>query len=144
MFSIVTVASSTRMPTASDRPPSVMRLMVSPSAASAMSEQRTESGIETAMISVERRLPRNSRIMAAVSSAAMMPSRTTPETAARTNSDWSKSGEMTIGAGAPATTCGSFASTSSTMSIVDAPPVLYIDSSAPRWPSRRTTLVCGV
>ena len=32
MFSIVTVASSTRMPTASARPPSVMMLMVSPSA----------------------------------------------------------------------------------------------------------------
>jgi hypothetical protein len=32
MFSISTVASSTRMPTASARPPRVMMLMVSPSA----------------------------------------------------------------------------------------------------------------
>jgi hypothetical protein len=38
MFSIATVASSTRMPTASARPPRVMMLIVSPSALSAMIE----------------------------------------------------------------------------------------------------------
>ena len=38
MFSIATVASSTRMPTASARPPSVMMLMVSPSALSMQME----------------------------------------------------------------------------------------------------------
>ena len=37
-----------------------------------------ESGIETAMISVLRQLPRNSRIMAAVRQAAMIASLTTP------------------------------------------------------------------
>ncbi len=58
MFSISTVASSTRMPTASASPPRVMMLMVSPSALSTMSEVRIESGIETAMISVLRQLPR--------------------------------------------------------------------------------------
>ena len=58
MFSIATVASSTRMPTASARPPSVMMLIVSPSALSTMIEQRIESGIETAMITVLRQLPR--------------------------------------------------------------------------------------
>ena len=60
MFSTSTVASSTRMPTASARPPSVMMLIVSPSALSTISEVSTESGIETAMISVLRQLPRNS------------------------------------------------------------------------------------
>ena len=42
-----------------------MMLMVSPSALSTMMEVRIESGIETAMISVLRQLPRNSRIMTA-------------------------------------------------------------------------------
>ncbi len=50
-------------------------------------EQRIERGMEIAMISVLRQLPRNSRIMIAVRQAAMMASRTTPFTAARTNSD---------------------------------------------------------
>ncbi len=73
MFSISTVASSTRMPTASASPPSVMMLMVSCSSAQSMRcEHRIESGIETAMISVERQLPRKIRIMTAVRQAAMM------------------------------------------------------------------------
>ena len=50
MFSMVTVASSTRMPTASASPPSVMMLMVSCRELSTMIEVRMESGIETAMI----------------------------------------------------------------------------------------------
>ena len=82
MFSMVTVASSTRMPTASASPPSVMMLMVSPSAARQMIEVRIDSGMEIAMISVLRQLPRNSRIMSAVSAAAITASRTTPEMAA--------------------------------------------------------------
>ena len=87
MFSIVTVASSTRMPTASARPPSVMMLMVSPSADRQTIEARIDSGIEMAMISVLRQLPRNSRIMSPVSAAAITASRTTPVMAARTKTD---------------------------------------------------------
>ena len=89
MFSMVTVASSTRMPTASASPPSVMMLSVSPSADSAAIELRMASGIDTAMITVERQLPRNSRIIRLVSTAAITASRATPLTAAFTNSDWS-------------------------------------------------------
>ena len=81
MFSIATVASSTRMPTASARPPSVMMLIVSPSALSTMIDVRIDSGIETAMISVLRQLPRNSRIISAVRQAAISASRTTPSIA---------------------------------------------------------------
>ncbi len=87
MFSIVTVASSTRMPTASARPPSVMMLSVSPNSDSSAIAPSTDSGIEIAMITVERQLPRKSRIMTLVSSAAMTPSNATPLIAARTNSD---------------------------------------------------------
>jgi hypothetical protein len=45
MFSMVTMASSTRMPTASARPPRVMRLMVSPSAASIRMAAMMDSGM---------------------------------------------------------------------------------------------------
>ena len=48
MFSISTVASSTRMPTASARPPRVMMLIVSPSALSMQIALRIESGMENA------------------------------------------------------------------------------------------------
>ncbi len=92
MFSMVTVASSTRMPTASARPPSVMMLMVSPSALSTSTEERMESGMETAMISVLRQLPRKMRIIRPVRAAAMTASRITPSTEARTKMDWSASG----------------------------------------------------
>src|SRR3954451_20490119 len=89
MFSIVTVASSTRMPTASAKPPSVMILSVSPIADSMMIAPSTDSGIEMAMMTVERQLPRNSRIITLVRSAAMTPSTATPSIAPRTNTDWS-------------------------------------------------------
>ena len=52
-----------------------------------MIEQRIESGMETAMMSVERQLPRKIRIMIAVRQAAMMASRTTPLMAPRTKID---------------------------------------------------------
>ena len=58
MFSIVTIAWSTRMPTESARPPSVIRFSVSPSMNRTRIEARIESGIVRAMISVERQLPR--------------------------------------------------------------------------------------
>ena len=78
MFSIVTVESSTRMPTASARPPSVMVLMrLAERRQAPRCEVRIDSGIETMTIKVERQEPRNSRIIRAVSPAAMAPSRST-------------------------------------------------------------------
>ncbi len=78
MFSISTVASSTNIPTASARPPSVMMLIVSPSALSRMMETKIDSGIEIAIMIVGRQSPRNSKIIAAVRHAAVRPSRITP------------------------------------------------------------------
>ena len=60
-----------------------------------MMETRIESGMEMAMISVLRQLPRNSRIISAVRQAAIKPSRITPWIAARTKIDWSNSGVIT-------------------------------------------------
>jgi len=65
----------------------VMMLMVSPRAERMMSELRMESGMETAMMMVERQLPRKMRIMAPVRQAAMRASRTTPLMAPRTKMD---------------------------------------------------------
>ena len=55
-----------------------MMLMVSPRALRQMIEVRIESGIETAMITVLRQLPRKIRIINPVRHAAMMASRSTP------------------------------------------------------------------
>ena len=87
MFSIVTVASSTKIPTARARPPRVIILIVCPKALSTRIEVRMESGMEIAIISVLRQLPRNTRIMMPVKQAAITASRITPLTAARTKMD---------------------------------------------------------
>src|SRR6266576_657286 len=87
MFSISTVASSTRIPTASARPPSVMMLMVSPKALRTMIEVNMESGIDTAIMTVLRQLPKKTKIMKPVRHAAISASRTTPSIEARTNND---------------------------------------------------------
>jgi hypothetical protein len=143
MFSISTVASSTRMPTASARPPRVMMLSVSPSALRVRIETRIDSGMETAMISVLRKLPRKMRIISAVRQAAMTASRSTPSMALRTNSDWSASGWMRSSGGSVAAICGRRSRTRRMMSSVEAPPDLRMVSRVARWPSTRTMLVCG-
>ncbi len=84
-------------------------LMVSPMALRTMIEVRIDSGIETAMISVLRQLPRKIRIISAVRQAAMTASRTTPLMDARTNSDWSAMGRARNSGGSPASTMGNVA-----------------------------------
>ena len=56
-----------------------------------MIDARIDSGIDTAMMTVLRQLPRSTRISSAVRHAAITASRTTPSIDARTNSDWSAS-----------------------------------------------------
>ena len=121
-----------------------MMLIVSPRALSTQIEVRIDSGIEIAMMRVLRQLPRNSRIMAAVRQAARIASRTTPFTAARTNTDWSAIGSILSAGGSAAATCGNASRTCCTMSRVEAAPTFITVKSDPRMPSRRTMLVCGV
>jgi len=94
MFSMVTVASSTRIPTANASPPRVMTLRVCPLTASSAIAESTARGIDAAIMIVERQLPRNSRIIALVSSAAMMPSWATLPTDCLTNTEASPSNEV--------------------------------------------------
>src|SRR5437588_457767 len=86
-FSMVTVASSTRMPTASAMPPSVIRLSVCPRRCRTVTATRSESGIDTRTMSVLRQLPRKSIIIIPVSAAALSASRRTRLTAARAKTD---------------------------------------------------------
>ena len=110
-----------------------------------MIEVRIDSGIETAMMSVLRQLPRKSRIISAVRPAAISASRITPLTAASHEDrlvgqrlrSCSSGGRGLRDArqqcrGCPLTT-----------SSVEALPVLMMVTSTPRWPSWRTILVCG-
>ncbi len=105
--------------------------------------ESTASGIEAAMITVERQLPRNSRIIRLVRAAASAPSRTTPETDAFTNSDWSFSGTMLTSAGSRAWIRGRAALTPSTTAMVEVPPFLRMVIRTERLPSTCTTLVWG-
>ncbi len=82
-----------------------------------------DSGIEMAMISVLRQLPRNSSTMSAVSAAAMTASVTTPLTAARTNTDWSPVAAIEAPSGSSSRTRGRRAWISLTMFSVEAAPV---------------------
>ncbi len=124
MFSIVTVASSTRIPTASASPLRVITLSVCPRAARQMIEHSTASGMEVAMISVLRQLPRKRRIMSAVRQAAMVASRMTPEIEARTNSDWSTSTCTSREGGSAGLSAASSTFTRLTTARVDAFPFL--------------------
>ena len=142
IFSISTVASSTRMPTARAMPPKVMMLIVLSRRLRTIIEVKIESGMEMQTMSVLRQLPMKSRIISAVRSAAMRASRTTPPMAARTKSDWSKSWVTFSSEGKPARMRGSTALTRLTMDKVDASPFFSTVSSAPRRPSWRTMLVC--
>ena len=143
MFSMVTVASSTRMPMASARPPRVMVFIVSPIALSTMMELRIESGMEMAMMSVLRQLPRKSRIIKAVRLAAMTPSRRTPTMEALTKMDWSKSSVILRPLGAAAREPGrtSFLIWL-TMSSVETEPVFMMVSRAAGLPLARATFCC--
>ena len=100
-----------------------------------MTEDRIESGIETAMMTVLRQLPRKMRIITAVRQAAMTASRITPLTAARTKMDWSATGWILSCGGSVGITRGRRSRMPRTTSRVDAVPVLRIVTRTPRRPS---------
>ena len=91
VFSIVTVASSTRMPIASAIPPSDMMLIVFPVAHSPTKEPKSARGILETTTSTLLRSPKNSKIISPVKPAPIMPSVATLSTAATTVGDSSNS-----------------------------------------------------
>ena len=84
MFSMATVASSTRIPTARARPPSVMMLMVCPAPHKATSAASSANGIVTTTIAELRQSRRNTNTMRPVSRAPSTASLNTARSAADT------------------------------------------------------------
>ena len=91
---------------------------------------------------VERQEPRNSRIIKAVSAAAITPSRTTLATADLTNTDWSNSSLILRPGGAAARATCSTERTPLTTSRVEALPFLMTLSRTARSPFSRTMFCC--
>ena len=81
MFSISTVASSTRMPIARASPPSVMMLIVCPLIHSATTAAINASGIFNKTMIALRQSRRKTRIIRPTSTAPKAPSPTTPQIA---------------------------------------------------------------
>ncbi len=141
-FSITTVALSTRMPTARANPPSVITLKDSPMTYMTMTAVRTESGMEARMIRVSRPLPRKSRIIRPVRTAAIRPPICTLRSAALTNTAWLNMGLIVIPSGSSNRTSGRAARIPSITRSVDSPPVLRMIIRLPGAPSTATELVC--
>ena len=97
-----------------------------------MIDERIDSGIEIAMITVFRQLPRKIRIISAVRHAAMTASRMTPSIEARTKSDWSASGLISSPSGMLVIARGRMSLIFWMMSSVDAVPTFMIITSAER------------
>ncbi len=95
------------------------------------------------MMIVERQLPRNSRIIMLVSSAAMTPSRTTPAIAPLTNSDWSPTKPTTSVSGKRSLKSTTFCLMPAMISSVEIEPAFSTIISTERLPSTWTMLVCG-
>ena len=114
-----------------------------PMAERAATEHNTDSGIEVAMMIVERQEPRKSRIINAVSAAAMTPSRMTPEMAAFTKTDWSLMRLILKPGGMVARMPGMAFFTPCTTESVEPSPVFRIEVSTARLPSTCTMLCCG-
>ena len=116
---------------------------VSPIAYRAVIDDRMASGMDTAMMTVERQLPRNSRIIRLVNMAAMTASFATPVTAAFTNMDWSPIASMCTDEGRVSEMTGNIFLTLLTISSVDAAPLFRMVIRTARLPLTRTILVCG-
>ena len=81
---------------------------------------KTDNGMDADTITVFRQLPRNTRISTDTRIEEMIASRTTFSTAARTNTDWSKSSFSSSPFGAAACTSGNAARVASTTARVEA------------------------
>ena len=91
-----------------------------------MMPAKIDSGIEVETITVLRQLPRNTRISTETRIEEMIASRITFCTAARTNTDWSKSSFRSSPFGAAAWISGSASRVASTTASVEASACLRI------------------
>src|SRR3990167_2361051 len=143
IFSMVTVALSTKTPTDNAKPPNVMILIVSPNAENNTMEANIDNGIEITTMIVLRMLPTNNKMTIPVNNVAIKLSCNTPSTAACTKSDWSPTklsfkldGKVSIMCGNKALICWIIVS-------VDEEPVFSTGNNTARVPFTLIILVCG-
>ena len=119
MFSRTTIASSIRMPIASERPSSDMVLSVKPNAQTAMKLASTEIGRASPVITVERHEFRNRKTTSTVSSAPSMSVRCTFATEFRTFSPASWTTSIVVPGGSVARTSSTATITRSLTCVVE-------------------------
>ncbi len=90
MFSSITIELSISSPIPSARPPSVMMFSVSSPSPIITKVASTASGMESPMMNVLRRLPRNSSTTSMASVAPISAALRTPLKALRMKNDWSE------------------------------------------------------
>ncbi len=103
---------------------------------------KIDNGMDADTITVLRQLPRNTRISTETRIEEMMASRITFCTAARTNTDWSKSSFSSSPCGAAAWISGNASRAASTTASVEASACLRMARYTARLPFTCTTLVC--
>ncbi len=142
MFSTSTVASSTSMPMARARPPSVMMLSVWPERKRPATPTRMASGMDATTMTMLRTEPRKTRIISETRIELISASRSTFAMAARTNTDWSKSSLISIPSGAAALIAGIASRAASTTAMVEASDFFSTTREVDRRPSPRTMFDC--
>ena len=120
-----------------------MTLMLCPTAARAMIEDRMESGMDAATIRVERQLPTKISTARPARIAAVTISCTTSSMEARTKFDASLNGLIEMPGGSVLRIWGSLALTPATTARVEASPVFRIWSRIACWPFTMTMFCCG-
>ena len=120
MFSTSTVASSTRMPTARARPPSVIRLTVWSVSQSATTAPQRANGMFSTTTTMLRQSRRKTRTIRPVSRAPKAPSVARLAIAFETVGDWSNSKLTLMSSGRTACIAGSARRTSLTTERVEA------------------------
>ena len=140
MFSSTTTELSISRESTSASPPSTMVLMVPPKTFSRRNAARQETGIEIRTEIVPRIEPRKIRIITAVSTRPMPPSRSTLATAIFTYCDWSKTTLATREDGM-SSRCLTRSRTPFTIwMVLLLPPCFRIGRYTDFWPSTRTML----
>ena len=134
MFSRTTIASSIRMPMASERPSSDMVLRVKPQAQTAMNEESTETGRARPVITVERQELRKRKTTKTVSSAPSISASSTLLTDWRTRSPASRTTEIFTPGGRVGWSLATAAFTASETLVVLAPLDLVMSIPTPTWP----------
>ncbi len=144
MFSSTTTELSINRDSASANPPSTIVLIELPPNCSATNVASAESGMEKNTATVERMLPRNTRIISDVRSSPSPPSCNSVSIALFTNSDWSKTTEVRSESGVSTSFRAFSRMPSTTAMVLESPPCLRIGRYTERCPLTRTTLYCSV